>query len=208
MLGNFVGALYCPGAPGADKTIMATGVIDYLNKTHNGTCPVLYLFCDYAKRKEQTITHFLSSLVRQATDACSSIPDTIKECYNSRGRSPGGLTDEELLSMLQIILSGFGRTYIVIDVLDEGQSFCIRRLISELHSMAGHLDVRVLGTSRFVPDVKSLFSGAVQLGINPTDTDIEAYLQIQITELETRVDMRPQLRAEIVNSVLGAAGAL
>lgn len=198
-------ALYCPGAPGVGKTIQAAIVANALRK-RKVAC--LVVFCDYTKRKEQTSKHFLSSLVRQIASACPSIPIPIQKFYNSYKSRRDGPTNEELLSLLNDILSKISRIHIVIDALDECQSSCCTELITELRSLARDWDMRLLATSRALPDVRDLFSGAMELQIVVPEQDIEAVIRNLTAKLRSRVNITPQFEEQIVTKISNAAGGL
>jgi Cdc6-like AAA superfamily ATPase len=61
--------LFCPGMPGAGKTMMATLVIDRLPRSEHGAeRPIAFIYCNYKQQSEQSIEHMLSNLLRQVVD--------------------------------------------------------------------------------------------------------------------------------------------
>ncbi|KAJ7578146.1 hypothetical protein C8J56DRAFT_1060264 [Mycena floridula] len=58
--------LWCPGNPGVGKTILASSIIDYLQCfVVRANIGVVYLYCDYTQRTNQTTTELLGSILKQ-----------------------------------------------------------------------------------------------------------------------------------------------
>ncbi|KAL2014011.1 hypothetical protein VTN00DRAFT_1536 [Thermoascus crustaceus] len=59
--------LFCPGIPGAGKTILTSIVVDYLWKTFqdDATVGIAYLYCNFRQRHEQTLEDLLASVLKQ-----------------------------------------------------------------------------------------------------------------------------------------------
>ena len=57
--------LYCPGIPGAGKTVLASVIIDHLEKTfENNNVGIAYVYCAY-NDSSQTTTNLIASLLHQ-----------------------------------------------------------------------------------------------------------------------------------------------
>jgi hypothetical protein len=55
--------LFCPGIPGAGKTIMGALVIDHLLRTQDVADDlVTFIYCNYKRQSEQSAKHMLSSI--------------------------------------------------------------------------------------------------------------------------------------------------
>lgn len=59
--------LFCPGMPGAGKTILASAVIDDLERRFgdDNTSAIAYVYCNFKRKDEQRIDALLGSLVKQ-----------------------------------------------------------------------------------------------------------------------------------------------
>src|SRR6266576_6486056 len=59
--------LFCPGIPGAGKTILSSIVVDHLNVTfgNDANVGIAYLYCSYQEKQEQNPEDLLSSLLKQ-----------------------------------------------------------------------------------------------------------------------------------------------
>jgi hypothetical protein len=61
--------LFCPGIPGAGKTILTSIVVNDLNTrfTANQNVGIAYLYCNFRQRDEQSAEGLLASLLKQLT---------------------------------------------------------------------------------------------------------------------------------------------
>ena len=56
--------LFCPGMPGARKTIIAAIVVDYLMKTvPRNSVRVAYVYCNYKAQEEQSTSNLLAAIL-------------------------------------------------------------------------------------------------------------------------------------------------
>lgn len=75
------GQLFCPGIPGAGKTIMASTIVDYLQKEfENQDVGIVYLYCNYRRKLEQTALSLLGSLVQQMAHSVLGSPPSLMPC--------------------------------------------------------------------------------------------------------------------------------
>jgi hypothetical protein len=75
--------LFCPGIPGAGKTIITAIVIDDL-KTRLQNDPsigVAYIYCNFRRRDEQRAEDLLASLLKQLAQDQSVLPDSVRDLY-------------------------------------------------------------------------------------------------------------------------------
>jgi Cdc6-like AAA superfamily ATPase len=55
--------LFCPGMPGAGKTILSSIVVDHLtSKFHHENIGIAYIYCNFRRQHEQNIDDLLASL--------------------------------------------------------------------------------------------------------------------------------------------------
>jgi hypothetical protein len=60
------GTLFCPGIPGASKTIVVAIAIDYLLKSmQNSSHGIAYVYCNYKAREEQDAASILAAVLKQ-----------------------------------------------------------------------------------------------------------------------------------------------
>jgi len=68
--------LFCPGIPGAGKTIMTSIVVDHLNTTfeNDSDVGIAFLYCNFRRQQEQKHVDLLMSLVKQLAQGRPSVP--------------------------------------------------------------------------------------------------------------------------------------
>ncbi|KAL4916561.1 hypothetical protein BDW62DRAFT_185908 [Aspergillus aurantiobrunneus] len=153
--------LWCPGMPGAGKTRLVSIVIDllYHEKASNGSL-YTYVYCNYNRRKEQTSTALLSSLLQQVPQhsARATVPSEILSLYESHKKYGTHPTFIQLTDLLAKLTSAYETPFVVIDALDE----CAEsedealRFLSTVRSIGSH--VKVLCSSRFSTTFEELRS--------------------------------------------------
>src|SRR5437667_4834154 len=76
--------LFCPGIPGAGKTILASIVVNELTTRFEDDkgVGVAYIYCNFRRQHEQRAEDLLMSLVKQLAQDCTHMPDTVKSLYD------------------------------------------------------------------------------------------------------------------------------
>lgn len=76
--------LFCPGIPGAGKTIITSIVVEELlsHVKNNQSIGVAYLYCDFRRQDEQNAKDLLVSLLKQLTQDRPSLPDSVTSLYD------------------------------------------------------------------------------------------------------------------------------
>lgn len=76
--------LFCPGIPGAGKTIVTAIAIDDLNTRvqNDPTVGIAYLYCNFRRRGKQKAEDLLASVLKQLSQERSSLPDSVKALYD------------------------------------------------------------------------------------------------------------------------------
>jgi hypothetical protein len=75
--------LFCPGIPGAGKTILTSIVVDNLcNRFHNdATVGIAYVYCNFRRKDEQKIDALLASLLKQPAKSQVSLPSLVASLF-------------------------------------------------------------------------------------------------------------------------------
>jgi len=193
--------IYCPGIPGAGKTILASIVVDHLCNEYRSDpmSGIAYIYCSFNKQQEQEPRDLLSSLLKQLLQRQTPMPKAIKELYRHHTSERTRPSLGEIRTALSSIMSAFSRLFIVIDALDEcrisagGQ----RELLSEILSLQKQTHMNLFTTSRSIPDIDNEFKGALRLEIRASADDVHKYLDTNISLLPRVVSKRPDLQQEI-----------
>lgn len=131
--------LFCPGIPGAGKTMLTAIVIEHLTTlfANNSGVGIAYIYCHFQRQNEQTIGAVLSSLLRQLTEILLSFPEAVESLFQKHNPKHTYPTVDEVSPVLKSVISSYSTVFIVVDALDECSVLGSRRLrlISEILSL-------------------------------------------------------------------------
>lgn len=76
--------LFCPDIPGAGKTMITSIMINNLQQRFQGDKKVgiAYVYCNYRRQTEQTIPHFMASLLKQLVQQQPNLPESVSTFYS------------------------------------------------------------------------------------------------------------------------------
>ncbi|KAL4884869.1 hypothetical protein BJY04DRAFT_214751 [Aspergillus karnatakaensis] len=199
--------LYCPGIPGAGKTIIAASVIDHLQRTVcHSEGGLAYIYCTYNER--YTARDLLESLLRQLCLQLSTLPTRVDEMYLAHRMHKTAPNVKELLVALKSIYSSFPRIFVVVDALDECQDEKNRNnLIDVLKQLKR--DVSLLVTCRPIGTIEESFTEDDWLRITAFGEDIRTYVASEVQRhdfvLASSLNTDEELRLRIVDEVVEKA---
>jgi hypothetical protein len=205
--------VFCPGMPGAGKTVIASIVIDHLwnHFQADDNISVAHLYCSYKRQQEQTcdnvVADFLGQLVRQQT----SLPKIVKDLYQRHNRQKSRPQLEEVSEALRLVASSYNRVFFVIDALDESETNGTRQgLLSEMFGLQSsvHTSISILITSRFVPEDFGKCHDHIEIEIRARNEDREKYIKGQIPRLPSCVSKRLDLRDAIEEAIVEAVDGM
>ena len=203
--------LFCPGIPGAGKTMMAAITIDYLLRTMQGNnIGVAYLYCNYKAHADQNTTNLLSAILKQLIQAQSFIAKPVVRLYNHHARRRTRPSPEEIFSALQSVLASHSSVYLVIDAFDE----CSDRegmrsdLFNKLHTLQSKTDLHLMVTSRFIPEVVNEFKSALTLEVRASEADVRRFVKARMDQLLKCVQHDDALQVEVQEELVKAADGM
>ncbi|KAK7961180.1 hypothetical protein PG988_012394 [Apiospora saccharicola] len=205
--------LYCPGIPGAGKTITTAIVIEQLQKLadSNKTWAVSYIFCDYKRCDEEALQEALAgALLRTLLEQCS-IPANLRQWHTEPARLKQGLRSEHILESLCSCASQKDRVFIIVDALDEIRTEQRRSLVSGLLKLQARPDINInmFFTSRKISEISMLFpADRIELEISATEEDVRSYLAREMTNLPSVIRKNQQLQEEIQQAILQSAAGM
>lgn len=209
--------LFCPGIPGAGKTILTSMVINDLFERFNKdtTVGIAYLYCNFRRHDEQKIHDLLLSLLKQLAYGQSCLPQnakTIFETYNSRTQRPS-LDDTKTL--LKHMVDSYSRVFILIDALDEcqGSGGCRANLLTDIFFLRDESKVNIFATSRLIPEIMDEFEACKRMEIRATEDDVRTYVSGQLDggnleHLPSLVKQKPRLKEEIIKGISDAVDGM
>jgi hypothetical protein len=203
--------LFCPGIPGAGKTIMAALVIDHLLRTqHVADEPVTFVYCNYKRQSEQSAKHMLSSILRQIIDIQPGVPKLVQDFYTSHTEKRTTPSRDEIKQVIEAVSKDLRGLTIIVDALDECETRARQEFLSAVETLSRQCTVRLLATSRPLPTVQShpTFLGKPMLEVKASDGDLEKYIRSRASELHFRVMSKPDLLEDLVASTIRATGGM
>ncbi|KAH7194669.1 ankyrin repeat-containing domain protein [Fusarium oxysporum] len=201
------GMLFCPGLPGAGKTVLVSIVIHHLQTLfdNDGNTGIAYHYCDFRHQDNENVNLILSSILKQLAQCLDSIPEAMSTLYSMHKKRGTRPSLKEIASTLKTVVCLSSRNFIVIDGLDE----CLvwRDLMTELRGLQG---VNILATSRVIPEIandKGL-KGSSVVEVHARETDIRKYLCRHMLKLGRFVAHNQQLQEDVCKAILGASGGM
>ncbi|KAF5264449.1 hypothetical protein FOXYS1_4771 [Fusarium oxysporum] len=199
--------LFCPGLPGAGKTILASLVIEYLinlceNERNGG---MAYHYCNFRHQDNETVNVILSSILKQLAQCSASLPDAISILYGKHKDKGTRPSLKEIVSALKSVASLHSRVFIVVDGLDE----CLvwRDIVAQLRDLQG---ANILATSRAIPEIVGdrELEGSKILEIHARDADVREYLNHNMPRFKKFVLRDWQLQEDIRRAILKSIGGM
>jgi Cdc6-like AAA superfamily ATPase len=204
--------LFCPGIPGAGKTIMTSIVVDYLNtKFENDTCVgIAFLYCNFRRQQEQKPTDLLMSLLKQLVQGRPSVPKSVKELYERHKDKRTRPLFDEISEILYSVVSSYSRVFIIVDALDECKvsDGGRKRFLLEMFNLQVETRASLFATSRFIPEIMKDFGGCVSLEIRASDVDVWKYLDSHMSRLPSFVFRSLDLQEDIKTKIAKAADGM
>ncbi|KAF7960203.1 hypothetical protein EAE96_001801 [Botrytis aclada] len=204
--------LFCPGIPGAGKTILASIVVEELvNRFRNEKdVGIAYLYCNFRRQHDQKIDDLLLSLLKQLSGHNSSLPGAVKDLFNLNSRVRARPSTEEISSTLKSVIDSYSKVFIVVDALDECQTAdgCRMKFLSEIFQLHETFQLSLFATSRHIPDIEEKFNGSMRLEIRASDKDVEKYLDGHISQLPGYVCKSKDLQNEVKTAIIKAVDGM
>ena len=110
--------LFCLGAPGAGKTMIAAIVVDYLREIQSKEIGVAYVYAHHQKRADRSVSKIAAIILRQLIQDQNSTPETVANLYTRYAGRSDRPSSEEIINALKVVLSNYTKVYLVVDALD------------------------------------------------------------------------------------------
>ena len=203
--------MFCPGIPGAGKTIITSIVVENLcSRFQNDTgIGIAYLYCNFRLQQKQKPEDLLASLLKQLVQGRPSVPENVKSLYERHKDKRTRPSLEEISIALHAVVADYSKAFIIIDALDECQvsDGGRRRLLLEIFNVQARTRTSFFATSRRIPEIESAFEGSISLEIRASDADVQRYLDDHMLDLPSFVvrsrDLQEKIKSEIIKAVDG-----
>ncbi|KIX02772.1 uncharacterized protein Z518_08714 [Rhinocladiella mackenziei CBS 650.93] len=205
--------LFCPGIPGAGKTICTAIVIDTLFSTifPNDNVGIAYIYCNFRRQFEQKPIDLLASLLQQLIQGQPSVPQSLKQFHKKHQQKRTRPSIDEISKALHSTVRDYSRTFIIVDALDECQAANggRRQLLRELFDLQDKTAINLFVTSRVNPEIEREFDGrSTKLEIRASDEDLRRYLEGHMPKLPSFVSSKADLQEEIKTTIVKAADGM
>ncbi|EWZ30352.1 hypothetical protein FOZG_15843 [Fusarium oxysporum Fo47] len=198
--------LFCPGIPGAGKTILTSIIIDSLETLFldNNSVGLAYVYCNFRRQDEQTARELLASVLKQLLQSLPTLPESIQSLHRMGSRPSLDAISSTLLCVAKL----FSRVFVVIDALDECRASdgSRARFLNEIFDLQSKCQINIFATSRPILDVISIFANRVSLEIRATDDDVRMFVRghmPQLPEFFSQQGLEEDVTSQIVRSVQG-----
>ncbi|RPA96471.1 hypothetical protein L873DRAFT_1791626 [Choiromyces venosus 120613-1] len=205
--GSDSATLLCYGSPGVGKTYICSLVVDTLcDRVDREDVAVACFYFDFAVQKEQTPTHVMGSLLKQAVNGMEEIPKAIRQAFERQKRVIGGRGPRlsEIVKLFGAV-SSLHRIFICLDALDEcvaGNLFKILSSLSQILQKSPGARLFLTGRPYICMKVRNRISGGVATkSISPIQDDIIRYIRSRLDEDTTPGAMNRSLEADILKNI-------
>ncbi|KAJ5552018.1 hypothetical protein N7535_000035 [Penicillium sp. DV-2018c] len=194
--------LFCPGIPGAGKTICSAIVIDDLTTRFEDNLDVgiAYVYCNFNRHDEQGAPDLLLSLLKQLAQRKSSVPDAVKDLHKRYKTTSTRPQIGDISKALHSVASTYSHVFIVVDALDECESTSRAKFLTEIMKIRDEAGLNILATSR-PTEIYNVFRDGNCLEIRANDEDVRQYLEGNMFRLPGFVTRNIALQEEIITTI-------
>ena len=203
--------LFCPGIPGAGKTMIAAIAVDHIWKAfHGDNVGVAYVYCNYKRRETQTATDLLAAILKQLVQERPLYGEPVATLHKRHANRRTRPSLDEICTALNSVINNYSKAYIIIDALDEctDSDGTRRELLTKLRHLQAKTDISLMATSRFVARIEQSFKGFPMLEIRASDADVTQFIAGHIHRLPKCVQRDPELQAEIQDRIVQAVDGM
>ena len=208
-------SLFCPGIPGAGKTMVASLVIEHLlNKVQgqeqDAQIGVAFIYCNFRRQEEQTPLNLVSNLLKQLVRGLRKLPDTLVSLHQAKEGTQTRPSYQEILQVLRQVIGHFSAVFVVVDALDECQITGGNRtiLLTDLLNLQTSHQANIMVTSRFIPDIEETFRDSPSLEVRASESDIGRYVEGFLPQLPLFVGRDLSLQEDIRKNITDAVSGM
>jgi hypothetical protein len=191
--------------------MIAAIAIDQLMKSvHSSSHGVAYVYCNYKAREEQDVSRMLAAILKQLVQGQPSLVGPVERLHKQHAERGTRPSFDEIFSALRDVLAHYSTVHIVVDALDECQDSdgTRRRFLAKLRDLQTGQDVRLMTTSRFIPEVVDWFNEALKLEVQASEDDVKRFVAGQICRLPKCIQRDPALQEMVQKKIVEAVDGM
>ncbi|KAM0447023.1 hypothetical protein ACHAO4_009003 [Trichoderma viride] len=209
--------LFCPGIPGAGKTIFTSIIVNDLFKRfkNDTTIGIAYVYCNFRRHDEQKLHNLLTSLIKQLARDQSCLSQEARTTFDTYKEKTQRPSLEESKTLLQQMAASYSRVFILLDALDECQASdgCRTNLLDVMFFLQESTKANIFATSRFIPEITQRFEACKRIEIRANEDDVRRYVRGQleggnIEHLPSLIKNKPALKDEIIEGISDAVDGM
>jgi len=165
---------------------------------------VIFLYCDYQARRDQSAVNMIGALVRQAASRAPRIPTEVKSAFDESKREGGdGLQLPDMVKLFVQVIGSLEAVYLCVDAVDEvlpEQRLKFLRALQQIVQEAPNVRLFLTGRPHIRVELdKHLTKSACFVRIVVDRGDITRYLNQKIDDND---DQAPGLMTEDLRNVI------
>jgi len=190
--------------------MIAAIMIDHLSKKQNNNTGLAYLYCNYKAQAELDTYELLAAILKQLLLCKSKIPDSISRLYEKHTGQNTRPSLQDISNLCFDVTMTFSTTYLVIDALDEcsTQNGARYKLLNILHKLQHRADLRIMATSRIIPEIVQQFENGLVLEVRANDADIKQFIRGQLHRLPKCIQHDLELQRFVEDEIAAVADGM
>ena len=181
--------LWCLGAQGIGKTVLASFIIQSLHQQGNSGIGLGFVYCNYSESNKHTAENFMGVVLQQLSLQSTQIADELTSCFEAHRQTKTRPSFEELSRLFQSASGFMPRLYLVLDGVDECPTDTRDLIFREIQKLYPAFSLFI--TSRHAISTLSAFRYEMSIEITADEEDIKSYL-------EDRIDLSAVLRTHCI----------
>ncbi|KAL8717410.1 MAG: hypothetical protein Q9225_005341 [Loekoesia sp. 1 TL-2023] len=167
--------LCCAGIPGAGKSVLASIVVDFLQKqyTSNRSIATAAIYCNFKEMEVQSPENLIASLCVQILEDYAPAPQALVKIYESHKGKHSRPRLDDVLNIFKAITDPLQDVYIVVDALDEcslGVGIDLIRILKALT-----FKIRLLITTRPIDGIIRELNTQLLVEVLANQDDLDKY---------------------------------
>lgn len=206
------GVLYCPGMPGAGKTILSSIVINHLQESvgMEQNVGIAYIFFKWDQQSKQNLVSILRGILKQLVQTLPFMLKDVIALYKHCQRHGSQPLRDRLFELLITVCNCYSRVYLVMDALDEcsDENRTRDKVISQIFELYDKCNISILITSRFIPNIAERFEPFPSVEIQADSADVRLFAEEYVNELSNSVRKDPELSEFVVSLIVDSVDGM